>query len=173
MKKFMEIVKLQKNIEDSKKLNQLNSISSKYRNTSLNNNSFGERNDYYIGRRTYEDNSNMKLSHESSMSSSLNQQDFYINCYETQKIYTTQDSANNLLRSEPETIDEANYGTNNMNNNYDPKNNVYGYYNGNNFNVSNSNKRKNTNKNKNIGNKNLNINLREEKKRTFSLHGRF
>lgn len=136
MKKFMEIVKLQKNIEDNKKINQLNSASSKFRNTTINNNSYPERNEAYIGRRTYEEDSNMKISYESSMSSSLNQQDFYINCYEAQKIYTTQDNTNNILRTEPEMIEENNYSSSNNNND------IYGNYIPNNFNVSNSNKKK-------------------------------
>ena len=136
MKKFMEIVKLQKNIEDNKKINQINT-SSKFRNTATinNNSSARERNDFFIGRKTYEENSsNMKLSHESSMSSSLNQQDFYINCYETQKIYTTQDNTNNLLKSEQELMDENNL-FNNLNNNE-----MINNYGGNNFNVSNKKK---------------------------------
>ena len=53
MKKFMEIVKLQKNIEDIKKLNHMNNSTTKYRNsTTVNNQTIKERNDYYIGRRT-------------------------------------------------------------------------------------------------------------------------
>ena len=134
MKKFMEIVKLQKSIEDSKKFNNQISSSTKYRNTITNNNSTMERNDFYIGRKTYEDNSNIRLSHESSISSSLNQQDFFINCYEAQKIYTTQDTMNNLLNQE--IIDENNNG------------NVFGNFNGNNFNVSSGNKKKSQNINK-------------------------
>lgn len=70
MKKFIEIIKLQKNIEDNKKVNQINSI--KNRRITLNNKINRETNDFYVGNNSCGDNSNNpKLSIESSKSSIL------------------------------------------------------------------------------------------------------
>ena len=80
MKKFMNFVQLQKNIEDN-----LNLINCK--NTITNEN-------------------NISSSSESSLSSSLNQQDFYVNCFEAQKIFSSEDKNIPLIDNNNEVQDE-------------------------------------------------------------------
>jgi len=148
LKKFMEIIKLQKDIEDNKKINQMNN-SNKNRRITLNNKINREANDFYIGKNSCLDNSNFKISIESSISSFLNQRDFYINVYETQKIFASQDSLIPLFKTEP----NINNDDKNKSNTKDGINYFYDIYNGNNFNVSGI----KSNKKKNIGDKNINI----------------
>jgi hypothetical protein len=136
MKKFMEIIKLQKDIEDSKKINQMNN-SSKNRRITLNNKINREANDFYVGNNLSEDNNNPKLSIESSISSLLNQREFYLNCYETQQIYATQDNLINLFKTEPNISRKDKNKMNASEINY-----LYGNYCGNNFNVSGIKKKK-------------------------------
>jgi hypothetical protein len=152
IKKFMEIIKLQKDIEDSKKINQMNN-SSKNRRITLNNKINREANDFYVGNNLSEDNNNPKLSIESSISSLLNQREFYLNCYETQQIYATQDNLINLFKTEPNISRKDKNKMNASEINY-----LYGNYCGNNFNVSGikkKKKKKQVDKNININNINL------------------
>ena len=164
MKKFIEIIKLQKNIEDNKKVNQINSI--KNRRITLNNKINRETNDFYVGNNSCGDNSNNpKLSIESSKSSILNQRDFYINCYETQQIYATQDNFINLFKTEPnESGEDKNKVIPNSEISY-----LYDKYNENNFNVSGIKKKKK----KTIGDKNIsikNLNLCKERNKSKKIN---
>ena len=153
MKKFMEIIKLQKDIEDNKKIHQM-SNSNKNRRITLNNKINREANDFYIGNNQSEVNSNLKASIESSISSLLNQRDFYINVYETQKIYASQDNLINLFKTEP-NISKDNKNKVNTNNEI---NYLYDIYSGNNFNMSGIKKKKKKNtRDKNISIKNINL----------------
>ena len=146
MKKFMEIIRLQKDIEESKKINKMNN-SNKNRRIILNNRINREVNDFYVGDYLSEDNNNPKQSIESSISTLLNQKDFYINCYETLQIYSSQDNLINLFKAEPNVSREDKNIVNTNEINY-----LYNNYSGNNFNVSSIKKKK-----KNIGDKIINI----------------
>ena len=73
--------------------------------------------------------------------------DFFINCYEAQKIYTAQETSNNLIKSFRENMEESNYPNdiNNMNSYDNLNDNALNKDNGNNFN-----RRSNEKNNKNI-----------------------
>ena len=90
LKRFIRFIQLQKNIEENKKLRSKNSPSNRESNFEIN-----------IKKTLNE----IHISQNTSLSSTLNQKDFYISCYDAQKIYSSKENARLLLRNNSMILD--------------------------------------------------------------------
>ena len=111
IKKFKNFVELQKNIEENKKLEKINK-SLNLKTIPLNKNTDKEN---YIKKAKGE----FILSQNTSMSSSLNQQELYLSIYDAQRIYSLKDNNKLLIKNHSMIIDNDNnkiYNDNKINN---------------------------------------------------------
>ena len=90
LKRFIRIIQLQKNIEENKKLRSKNSPSNRDSNFEIN-----------IKKTLNE----IHISQNTSLSSTLNQKDFYISCYDAQKIYSSKEKDRVLLKNNSMILD--------------------------------------------------------------------
>ena len=108
LKRFIRFIQLQKNIEENKKLRSKNSPSNRESNFEIN-----------IKKTLNE----IHISQNTSLSSTLNQKDFYISCYDAQKIYSAKENDRLLLRNNSMVLDDKQKRNNQLNINNDYYNN--------------------------------------------------
>ena len=110
MKKFLGIVQLEEsiknNLSEKATLETIKSKKAAIKPPNIEENYNSEEND--------EKNQNLDLTDKSSVSSSMDQQNFFLNCYEAQKIYTTINYNDSILKN----LEDINY-INNPNENYE------------------------------------------------------
>ena len=114
LKKFKNFLELQKNIKGNSKL-KFNTLN--YRHNAINKTS---NNDNFI-KKTMEEFKISPISENTSMSSSFNQQEFYLSIYDAQRIYTSNENDRFLLKNHSVIIDkelDRNFKQKNNNKNF-------------------------------------------------------
>lgn len=117
LKRFIRFIQLQKNIEENKKLRSKNSPSNRDTNFKID-----------IKKTLNE----IHISQNTSLSSTLNQKDFYISCYDAQKIYSSKEYDRILLKNNSMILDNKQKRNQlNINNDYYSKHSKSNNYRGN------------------------------------------